>query len=183
MNWLWIFIAAVLAAIAIGFGVLSNRNPVVDAVTDLPAQPAYYLKDAIVTETDPSGAPSIRLIASRILQQPSDNSIELQSVRVDYLKAPDKRWYLSAQRGLVPPDSHLIRFSGNVELRPIDGPATSFLRADELTVDSDKNLAYTTTSPVTIRFGTYSMQVKKFEADLETEKIRMESVNGRSEAG
>lgn len=182
MNWFWIVITAVLAAVAIGAGVLSNRNPVVDAVTDLPPQPAYYLKDAIVTETEPTGAPSLRLIAERIEQQPADNSIELHSVRVDYLKVPDKRWYLSAQRGLVPPDSRVIQFVGNVELRPIDGPASTFLRTEELSVDSDRNIAYTTTSPVDIRFGTYSMHVKRFEADLKTEKVRMESVNGRSEA-
>jgi hypothetical protein len=29
----------------------------------------------------------------------------------------------------------------------------------------------------------YSMRVKRFEADLKTEKVRMESVTGRSEAG
>ena len=182
MNWLWIVITAVLAAVAIGFGVLSNRNPVVDAVTDLPPQPAYYLKDAIVTETEPSGTPSLRLIAKRIEQQPEDNSIQLQTVRVDYLKVPDKRWYLSADRGLVPPDSHVIQFLGNVELRPIDGPATTFLQTEELSVDTDRNVAYTTTSPVAIRFGAYSMNVRRFEADLETEKIRMETVNARSEA-
>ncbi|HMN45339.1 MAG TPA: LPS export ABC transporter periplasmic protein LptC [Povalibacter sp.] len=183
MNWQWILITAALAAITIGVGVLSHRNPVTDAITELPPQPAYYLKDAIVTETETSGAPSLRLIAKRIEQQPTDNSIELQTVRVDYLKVPDKRWYLSAQRGLVPPDSHVIQFLGNVELRPTDGPATTFLRTEELSVDPEKNLAYTTTSPVAIRFGTYAMRVKRFEANLKTEKVRMESVNGRSEAG
>lgn len=183
MNWLWIVITAALAAITIGVGVLSHRNPVADAVTELPPQPAYYLKDAIVTETETSGAPSLRLIAKRIEQQPTDNSIELQTVRVDYLKVPDKRWYLSAQRGIVPPDSHVIQFLGNVELRPTDGPPTTFLRTEELSVDPEKNLAYTTTSPVAIRFGIYAMQVRRFEADLKTEKVRMESVNGRSETG
>ncbi|HEY6642586.1 LPS export ABC transporter periplasmic protein LptC [Povalibacter sp.] len=182
MNWSWIIVSSLLAAIAIGVGVLSGRNPVVDAVTDMPHQPAYYLRDAVVTQTEPNGAPGMRLIAHRIEQQPGDESFALQTVRVDYLKVPDKRWYLSADRGFVPPDSHVIQFTGNVELRPIDGPATTFLRTEELSVDPDRNIAYTTTSPVAIRFGTYSMRVKRFEADLKTERVKMESVNGRSEA-
>lgn len=183
MNWRWISAVALLAAVMIGFGIFSSRNPVSDAVTDLPSQPAYYLKDAIITQTEPSGAPSLRLIASRIEQEPADNSIVLHSVRVDYLKVPDKKWFLSAQRGLVPPDSRLIQFVGDVELRPTDGPATSVLQTEEITIDSERNVAYTTTSPVQIQFGNYSMNVRRFEADLTTEKVRMEFVHGRSETG
>jgi hypothetical protein len=83
----------------------------------------------------------------------------------------------------MPEDSRRIQFTGDVELRPTEGPASTFLLTDELTIDTERNLAYTTTSPVAMRFGNYSMTVKRFEADLETEKVRMESVNGRSEAG
>lgn len=183
MNWRWIAVAAVLAAVVVGFGILSGRNTNTSVTGEMPVQPAYYLKDAIITETEPSGAPSVRLIASRIEQQPADDSIVLHPVRVDYLKVPDKQWYLSAQRAVVPADSRMIQFRGDVELRPADGPASTLLRADELTIDSERNLAYTTTSPVDIRFGTYSMTVKRFEADLATEKVRLETVHGRSEAG
>ncbi len=128
MNWRWISIAALLAALVVGFGVMSGRNPVVEAITDMPAQPAYYLKDAVIKETDKSGAPSLRLIASRIEQQTADNSIVLHEVRVDYLKVPDKRWFLSALRGTVPADSRKIQFEGDVELRPTDGPASTLLK-------------------------------------------------------
>ena len=183
MSWRWITIAAVLAAVVVGFGILSGHNRTSSVTGEMPVQPAYYLKDAVITETERSGAPTVRLIASRIEQQPADDSIVLQTVRVDYLKVPDKRWYLSAQRGFVPADSRLIQFKGNVELRPTDGPASTLLRADELTIDSERNVAYTTTSPVDIRFGAYSMTVKRFEADLTTEKVRLETVHGRSEAG
>lgn len=183
MSWRWISIAALLATLVVGFGVLSGRHPGADLSETLPEQPAYYLKDAVITETEPDGAPRLRLIASRIEQHPANNSIALSAVRVDYLKVPDKRWYLSAQRGLVPADSRIIQFQGDVELRPTDGPASTFLQTDELTIDTEKNIAYTTTSPVAMRFGNYFMNVKRFEADLTTEKVRMESVHGRSEAG
>ncbi len=183
MNWSWIWIAAVLAALVIAFGVASRRDSSSIGAQEAPSQPAYYLKDAVITETTPAGDPQIRLITNRIEQQPNDDAIELSNVRVDYLKVPDKQWFLSAQRGVVPADSHIIQFMGNVELKPTDGPATTFLRTQELSIDSDKNIAYTTTSPVTIRFGAYSMDVKRFEADLNTERVRMEAVNGRTDKG
>lgn len=183
MNWTWIAIAAALAALVIGFGVLSRRDTTSAGTDQTTAQPAYYLKDAVITETGPGGEPKIRLIARRIEQQPSDGGITLSNVRVDYLNVPDKKWLLSAQRGIVPADSHTVQFLGDVELKPTDGPAATFLRTEEITIDIDRNLAYTTTSPVTIRFGSYAMNVKRFEADLQTEKVRMEAVHGRTEAG
>ena len=183
MNWTWISIAAVLAALVIGFGALSRRDTSTDDAEKAPEQPAYYLKDAVITETGEDGRPEIRLAAHRIEQQRNDETVELRNVRVDYLKAPDKEWFLSAQRGLIPADSHIIQFLGDVELRPTDGPSTTFLRTEEISIDSERNVAYTTTSPVSIRFGTYAMDVKRFEADLTTEKVRMEAVNGRTDQG
>jgi LPS export ABC transporter protein LptC len=181
MNWRWIWIAAALGAVVAGFGLLANRNPVTSALTETPVQPSYYLKDAVITETDTSGSPAIRLIANSIEQKPGDDSILLHSVRVDYLKVPDKQWYLSAEQGFVPPDSRIIHFEGNVELHPIDAPSNAVLRTNEITLDSERNVAYTTRSPVTIRYGSYSMQARSLEADLNTEKIRMEVVHGRAD--
>jgi LPS export ABC transporter protein LptC len=183
MSWRWVSIAALLGALVIGFGVLSGGSSERNLMGDLPKQPAYYLKDAIITQTDEAGAPSIKLVASTIEQQPSDNSIVLHSVRVNYFKVPDKQWFLSADRGVVPADSRIIHFQGDVELRPVDGPAATMLRTEEISLDSDRNVAYTTTSPVAIRFGAYAMNVKRFEADLKTEKVKMESVRGRTNAG
>ena len=181
MNWRWIWIAAALGALVVGFGLLTNRDPATNALNEVPVQPAYYLKDAVITETDTSGSPAVRLIASSIEQKPGDDSIVLHSVRVDSLKVPDKQWYLSAEQGFVPPDSRIIHFEGNVQMHPIDAPSTAVLRTDEITIDSDRNVAYTTRSPVTIRYGSYSMQARRLEADLTTEKVRMEAVHGRTD--
>ncbi|MFL6551640.1 MAG: LPS export ABC transporter periplasmic protein LptC [Povalibacter sp.] len=183
MNWRWISIAALLAAVVIGLGVLSGGGTEDETTSETPEQPAYYLKDAIITQTDELGAPAIKLVANRIEQRPGNNDITLHSVRVDYFKVPDKQWFLSADRGLVPANSHTIQFEGDVQLRPIDGPPSTVLQTEEISIDTDRNIAYTTSSPVAIRFGTYAMNVKRFEADLKTEKVKMESVHGRSNAG
>jgi LPS export ABC transporter protein LptC len=179
MSWRWISIAALLAALVIGLGALSGRDTDSTAPSDEVSRPAYYLKDAVITETQPDGSPKIRLIANRIEQVPEDDSIELYTVRVDYLTDPDKRWLLSAEEGFVPPDTRVIEFSGNVELRPSDGAPGSYLRVDSLNIDTDKNIAYTTSSPVSIRFGDHTLRVKRLEADLTNEKLKLESVRGR----
>jgi len=183
MSWRWIAVAVLLAAIVVGFGALSSRDTDTTATSTTSEQPAFYAKDAVINQTQEDGSPQLRLIANRIEQRNDDDSIHMSKVRVDYLKVPDKRWLLTADQGQVPADSRVVTFSGNVELRPADGPASTFLRTDALTIDTDRNLAYTTTSPTTMRFGRYSLQAQRLEADLKTEKIKLESVHGRSERG
>ena len=182
MSWRWISITAMLAAMVVGFGALSNRDVEdTDAVTTS-EQPAFYAKDAIVLQTQEDGSPQLRLVANRIDQRVEDDSIMLRNVRVDYLKVPDKLWVLNADQGMVPADSRLITFSGNVQLHPADATPDAFLRTDALTVDTDRNLAYTTVSPTSLQYGSYVMRVKRLQADLKTEAVTLEAVRGRSES-
>jgi LPS export ABC transporter protein LptC len=179
VNWRWISIAALLAALVLGYGALFDRGAAPVATSEPPPQPGYYLKDAVITETRPDGSLNVRLIAKRIEQQPKDDSISMSTVRVNYFQAPQKEWALSAQRGFVPANSRIVQLEGDVELRPTDAAALSFLRTDALAIDTDKNIAYSTSSPVNIRLGHHAMTVKNFVADLKSEKVRLESVNGR----
>lgn len=178
MSWRWISIAASLAALVAVFGALVDHDSSSDK-DDTPPPPGYYLKDAIITQTQVDGSPDMRLIASRIDQQRTDQSIRLQTVQVDYLKIPERHWILTSERGEIPENSQIVQFSGNVELRPADTKPLTFLRTEALTIDIQNNVAYTTTSPVQVRLGSNSMTVRKLVADLKTEKVRLESVRGQ----
>jgi hypothetical protein len=57
-------------------------------------------------------------------------------------------------------------------------PGDELLRADSLAVDTEKSVAYSTSSPVNVTFGAHTLRVKSFAADLKNEKITAESVNG-----
>ena len=107
----------------------------------------------------------------------------MEGVRVNYFGKEDWQWGLTAKTGEVPPDSRIVHLEGDVELRPLDvseaAAANSFLRTYELSIDTEKNIAYSTRSPVRIRFGQYSMTVKSLRADLTSQKVRLETVNGR----
>jgi lipopolysaccharide export system protein LptC len=181
MNWRWVAITALLAAVVIGYSTLTGRGGSRVASATPPVQPGYYLKDAIVTRTQQDGSIAMRLIASEVIQYTSDDRVEMTGVRANYFRTPDTEWLLSAERGRVPGDSRVVLLEGNVELRPANAPAASYLRTEALAIDTEKNLAYSTRSPVSVKFGQHGMRVQSFEADLKSEKIRARSVNGRFE--
>jgi LPS export ABC transporter protein LptC len=184
MNWRWIAVAAALAALVAVYGALVDRNLSGDTDDDTPPPPGYYLKNAIITQTQPDGSPDLRLVASRIEQQRKDDNILLTDVRLDYLKMPERHWVLTAEHGMVPEDSKIVEFTGNVDLHPArvenQPQQATWLRTQALAIDTENNRAYTTQSPTTIRFGTYTMTVKRVEADLTTEKVRLIAARGKS---
>jgi LPS export ABC transporter protein LptC len=186
MNWRWVSLAAALAAIVIGYGAFIDSDSTPTMSNELPEQPGYYLKDAVILRTREDGSPSIELVAREIEQRLNRNeggeAINMESVRVNYFGKTDWQWELTANSGLVPPNSRIVHLDGNVELRSLasDAPDT-FLRTDELAIDTEKSVAYSTSSPVNVRFGPHSMVVKNLRADLKSEKLRLEAVNGRFE--
>jgi lipopolysaccharide export system protein LptC len=182
MNWRWIAVTALLAALVIGYGALTGRDRARVAATSTPIQPGYYLKDAVVTRTQKDGTLALRLIAEGVVQHTDDDSIDMNGVRANYFRAPQSEWLLSAQRARVPPESPIVFLEGDVELKPANAEQQSYLRTEALAVDTERNVAYTTRSPVTIKFGPHDMHVKSFEADLKSEKIRAHTVDGRFQA-
>jgi Uncharacterized protein conserved in bacteria len=179
MNWRWISLAALLAALVIGYGALTERNPAPAANSGQAERPGYYLQDAIITQTQKDGSVSLRLVANRIEQQDVNDNIALETVRVNYFQSPEHEWLLTARKGIVPADFRVVQLFGDVELRPADAQPTAFLRADAMAIDTQTNVAYNLASPVHLRFGQYSTVVKNFRANLDSEKIRLESVNAR----
>jgi LPS export ABC transporter protein LptC len=192
MNWRWISLAALLAALVIGYGALVERSPAPTTNDAQAEQPGYYLQDAIVTQTQQDGSVSLRLVANRIEQQRRDDSIALETVRVNYYQStsgskpgsksgqlPQREWLLDARQGFVPANFRVVQLFGDVVLRPADAQPEAFLRVDALAVDTQTNVAYSLASPARVRFGSHEMVVKNFRADLDSENIRLESVHGR----
>ncbi|AMN46126.1 hypothetical protein ACG33_03170 [Steroidobacter denitrificans] len=181
MNWRWVLVAALPAALVIGYGALVDRRAAPVSSSEAPPQPGYYLQDALITETHVDGSMKMRLTARRIEQQPQDGSFLLSAVHADYYQAPDREWKLSARSGFMPGDSHVLNLQGNVELWPANATEGAFLRTETMAIDTDKNIAYSTNSPVNLRFGQHVMVVNSFTADLSTEKIRVKAAKGRYE--
>ncbi len=181
MHWRWIAAAAVLAAVVIGYGALNERNDAAQTVQSTPPQPGYYLRDAVITQTQKDGRLGARVIADSIRQQPADDSIAIERVRLEYMQAPEREWLLTAQQAHAPADWSVVTFRGDVHLRPADD-AKAFLRTEALAVDMQRHVAYSVDTPTTLHFGSHHMRARALSADLSSEKIQIESVQGRFDA-
>jgi LPS export ABC transporter protein LptC len=182
MNWRWIITVALLAALLAGYSAFLRRSPSDTANNNTLEQPGYYLENAIVTQSNADGSPGITLVAKRIEQRQREDEINLIDVEVDYLQTPEQRWTLKARRAVVPRDSRIVQFRGDVDLRPRDSADKTFLRTQALTLDTEKNVAYSNESPVDVRLGPYQLIVQHIDVDLKRERVRMRGLSGRTEA-
>lgn len=82
----WFSIVTLVAALIIGYSVLSSREGAgLDGASQPPLVMGYYLRDAIITETAEDGSPRARFAASEVTQRPEENRVMMTSVRADYV--------------------------------------------------------------------------------------------------
>ncbi|HTE42886.1 MAG TPA: LPS export ABC transporter periplasmic protein LptC [Steroidobacteraceae bacterium] len=89
MNSQWFSVVTLMAALLIGYLVINQSDDVTSDARNQSIVVGYYLKDAIVTETAPTGDARMRFAANEIAQGEND-SVTLSAVRVDYLAPADK---------------------------------------------------------------------------------------------
>jgi LPS export ABC transporter protein LptC len=144
--------------------------------------PGYYLKNAILTDYDVSGAPSVRIEAERIDQIDHGTEVQLYNVRVDYDAPTGQNWVLFGDTAHVRPGGKIVDVAGNVRLQgePSAGdPTPAIMHADTLTYDVDTAIA-STKGDVRIDFGKHVQTARGLTANLKDQIIRLESkVNGR----
>jgi len=178
MNWRWIFITALLAALVIGYGAFNRRDAAPDFLSAVPERPTYYLRNAVITETQEDGSLVTKHAAARIDLQPATEDLSMQSLNLHYHQSADQEWRMTAEQGFKPGNSPIIQLRGNVQLRPADGDANSILQADELAVDTEKEVAYSTDSPVNIRYANHTLKAESFQFDMQKQKLSMRSAKG-----
>lgn len=174
MRWRALLITAVVAVLLAAFSVLMRRS---DELLDTaaPEQSGYYLQDAVVTDTDASGATRMRLRAANIKHNPADDSIDATQVALDYQIGPDAQWLLTADSGHVPSASRSITFKGNVLIKPANEQTTPVtMRTDTLMVDTLNNLA---SAPGTVIIDMHQSRLTGvgLKADLKQQQVRIES--------
>jgi LPS export ABC transporter protein LptC len=178
VNWRWIALSALLAAIVIGSGAYMARSnaPLVSANEVM--APSYFLSDAVITQTEPDGSPGIRVTATRIEQQNDSGLIRLKDVRAHYFKVPGKEWALTADQGTLPADTRILQLQGDVQLVPVNQPLAMGLRTEALALDTEKQVAYSVNTPATFQIGSNTMRASSFRADLKNETLFAQSVTG-----
>ena len=174
-----------IAVIALGVStwILSspNRRPAASIVTGQSSLPGYYFKNAVLTDYDAAGAPSIRIQAERIDQIGHGPEVALYNVRFDYQSPNGQAWVMFGDVAHVQPGGKIIDVTGNVRLegQSTEHAGTAVVRTDTLSYDVPDAIA-TTKSDVRIEFGAHTLTARGLVANLKERTMRLESkVNGR----
>jgi LPS export ABC transporter protein LptC len=174
-----------LAVIALGIGtwILSSpaRKPQRDADAGRTDLPGYFLKNAVLTDYDDTGAPSIRIEAERIDQIAHSTEVALSNVQVKYQAPGGQPWLLVGDTARVEPGATVIDVNGNVRLQgePAPGESIAVMHTDALSYNVPESVA-STQNDVRIDFGGHTLTARGMVANLKDRTIRLESkVNGR----
>lgn len=142
---------------------------------------SYYLKGASIIGLDDSGVVLYELDADYIRHNPSDDSVALERVRMDYQASPTTSWVVEAEEGRIDANHDLIELSGNVEARTGQdaGTPSTVLTTSELQLEPETSIA-STSSQVRVEMNGKLLSGTGMHADLRQEKLQLESnVHGR----
>ena len=110
------------AVIALGVSTWILSSPSHRPVPSGPAAstlPGYYLKNAVLTDYDASGAPSVRIHADRIDQVDHGPEVALSNVRVDYQSPNGQSWVMLGDTGHLESGGKIVDVAGNVKLTEV----------------------------------------------------------------
>jgi LPS export ABC transporter protein LptC len=143
--------------------------------------PGYYIKNAVLTDYDLSGDPSIRVEAERIDQIDHGNEVALYNVRVVYQVPNGQTWIMVGDTARVLPGGKAIDVKGNVRLQgeALGSQGTAVIHTDTLRYDVPDAIA-STKDDVRIDFEQHTLTAHGLTANLKDRIVRLESkVNGR----
>ncbi len=179
------FTVLAVVALVISTWILSSpaRRPHTQTDTKQADLPGYYLKNAVLTDYDLAGNPSIRIEAERIDQIAHGNEVALYNVRVNYQAPGGQSWVMVGDVAHVQPGGKVIDVTGNVRLQGEPGAAgreaTAVLHTDTLSYDVPDAVA-STKSDVRIDFQGHTLTARGMVTNLKERTMRLESkVNGR----
>ena len=143
--------------------------------------PGYYLKNAVLTDYDSAGNPSIRIEAERIDQIAHGNEVALYNIRVAYQAPNGQNWIMVGDVAHVQPGGKVVDVTGNVRLQgdAAGREGAAVIHTDALSYNVPDAVA-STQSDVRIDFAQHTLTARGLNANLKERTMRLESkVNGR----
>jgi LPS export ABC transporter protein LptC len=170
--------AAVLAAIALGYGLLAGEEDEIE-VAAADEDRGYYVTRATLTEFGPDGAPRIVLHAESIEQRLSDQSVLLADLTLDYTTPKSGQWKMTADQGRMPAAATSLLLSGDVQITGEEARGGAVIRTDQLAYDTTTSVIQTA-EPVSVQLGAHRLEGRGLRVVLNDGTLRLESnVNGR----
>ncbi|MFK7885660.1 MAG: LPS export ABC transporter periplasmic protein LptC [Gammaproteobacteria bacterium] len=177
----WSIVGLTILAVITFF--LTN-NGTEQPLEDTSALPdGYYLSGAVLSTTDASGSVRYELRADRIDHRPSDGSIDLTALQLDYGNNIN-RWRLSSETGSMPKSNTEISLEGHVITRLLNAAShgATQMATQSLFVDIEQQQA-STDDPVTVDFEGGQLTAVGLDMNLANETFILRSqVKGVFEA-
>jgi lipopolysaccharide export system protein LptC len=169
------FMLAVAAAVS--WLLLGGRDEKTPYPTGAAApEPGYYLIGASLVGLDAEGHQLYTLRAERIEQTPQDGSVSMQQVTVDYAADAQTPWTVEAQTGHISPNGDLIDLAGDVHLARAGASGADRLEIDTATLQlAVRERVARTADEISLSQGADTMSAIGLEADLSSERLRLES--------
>jgi LPS export ABC transporter protein LptC len=175
----------VLAVVALGISTWILSSPARRPQTQIDAKqadlPGYYLKNAVLTDYDLAGDPSIRIEAERIDQIAHGNEVALHNVRVVYLAPNGQSWVMVGDLAHIQPGGKVVDVTGNVRLQgdAMGREGAAVVHTDTLSYNVPDAVA-STKSDVRIDYAEHTLTARGLIANLKERTMRLESkVSGR----
>jgi LPS export ABC transporter protein LptC len=141
----------------------------------------YYLRGARLVGTDANGQVAYRILADRLEEQPDQERLLLEQVRIEYHPANEVPWQITAGTGSAPKDASELELGGGVELRsePTDGSSPVQISTQSLRfTPGTSSIASDQTAK--LRIGDWHLEGKGLRAHLKDERLQLESdVHGK----
>jgi LPS export ABC transporter protein LptC len=178
-----VFTVLAVLALCVSTWILSSpaRRPQKPTSAQQADLPGYYLKNAVLTDYDLDGNPSIRIEAERIDQIAHSSEVALHNVRVAYQVPNGQSWVMFGDVAHVQPGGKVVDVSGNVRLQgePTGSESMAVVHTDTMSYNVP-DAVVTTKSDVRIDFAKHTLTAHGLSANLKEHTMRLESkVNGR----
>ena len=167
-----------LIGLAGGSWWLANRSGDLPAAPSEPvqAQPGYYLRAAVLDQTDATGRVKLTARAERATEEVAAGPVRLEQLVVDYYPEPGRDWVMTSATGSLPPGGRVLQLAGDVRLRAAAAGAVTgaVVHTQHLRLDLDSHLA-TTADPVRIELAPHVLEARGLRADLTADTLVLES--------
>jgi LPS export ABC transporter protein LptC len=163
---------------AVATWLIGRQEARVVNTSEVSAPRTFFLRDAAILGTDPSGYVSYRVFATMVEQPEQDQPLVLSDVRVEYAARENVPWRVTAGRATVTRGEimrlHEARLSSIAE----PGTASLLIETDELELDAEAYLARAD-RPVVLSRGGARVEAQSLTADLKQNRIELESGHGQ----
>ena len=173
LQYLTILILIILLAIVSGWVFESIDKVPILTKEKLRHDPDYFLKNFTATTMDKTGKPAYQIKAHHLEHYPDDGSMKLQQPLFSFYNNNIKTWTAQANEALIIQNNEKIHLTGQVILKkvsPDKNSAPMILTAEQLTIEPEKNLAYTKTK-INLQKGDNTIQAIGMRADMNKNRI------------